>query len=255
MKAKTLLIVLSLMSLLAGGVLAHDTDSSHFRHAAMRWGQNGIGLDLTSETLLDATGLEAPQLYDALMDGATLAELITANEGDPAATSAALSAQISEQIQANAESVIEGLESRITETLERSHVDKRRWRRFRPIPRLPFAGDMNSVILEATGLDEAALRSALAEGSSIAQLIEANDGDIGAVTATLTEQATERINEISAARLERVGAMVDEAMQRDFSEIFERMRKFRRSPRGFFNFWGGADMDSDHAEGTEIEEA
>ena len=241
MKAKTLLIILSLMALLTGGVLAHDTDDSPLmRRAALRWSHHGIALDLLSETLLEATGMDAPQLYDALMDGATLAELIAANDGDTAATSAALTAQISQRMQTAADSAIADLESNITDALERSHVDKRRWRRARRlIPRLPFTGELNSVILDATGLDESALRAAMMDGSSIAQLIEANDGDIDEVTATLTAQATEQIKDMSTARIERVGAVVDEAMQRDFSEVFERMRKFRRGPRGFFNFPGG----------------
>ena len=261
MKAKTLLIILSLMALLTGGVLAHDTDDSPLmRRAALRWSHHGIALDLLSETLLEASGMDAPQLYDALMDGATLAELIAANDGDTAAASAALTAQISQRMQTAADSAIADLESNFTDALERSHVDKRRWRRARLIPRLPFAGDMNTVILDATGLDESALRAAMMDGSSIAQLIEANDGDIDEVTATLTAQATEQIKDRSAARIERIGAVVDEAMQRDFSEVFERMRKFRRGPRGFFNFPGGPDMDakpvdSNHAEGAEVEAA
>ena len=38
-------------------------------------------------------------------------------------------------------------------------------------------------MLEATGLDAEALRAALAEGSTIAELIEANDGDVESVIA------------------------------------------------------------------------
>ena len=249
MKAKTLLIILSLMALLTGGVLAHDTDDSPLmRRAALRWSHHGIALDLLSETLLEASGMDAPQLYDALMDGATLVELIAANDGDTAAASAALTAQISQRMQTAADSAIADLESHFTDALERSHVDKRRWRRARLIPRLPFTGALNSVILEATGLDESALRAAMMDGSSIAQLIEANDGDIGEVAATLTAQATEQIKDKSAARIERVGAVVDEAMQRDFSEVFERMRKFRRNPFSFFHFRGDLDMDGDYAD-------
>ena len=120
---------------------------------------------------------------------------------------------------------------------------------------MPFGSDMNSVILDATGLDESGLRAALWDGSSIAQLIEANDGDVAEVTASLTAQATEQISERTAARLERVGEFVDEALQRDFSEVFERMRQFRMGRRGFFNPWGGMDMDGKHAESAEAAEA
>ena len=70
--------------------------------------------------LLDATGLDAPQLYDALMDGSALAELIAANDGDVDATRAALSEQISQQIQSASDSAIERLDERIAETLQQS---------------------------------------------------------------------------------------------------------------------------------------
>ncbi len=255
MNRKSILIVLALASLLAGGVFAHDDDSSYMRHLAIRWEQHGVMFDLTSSIVLEATGLAAPQLRESLMDGATLAELITANGSDPAQTSAELASQISEQIQAESASRIAGLEDRITEALEHSHVDKRRWRRSRPVPRLPFGGEMTSIVLEATGLDARELRSALMEGSSIAQLIEANEGDVAQVVDALTTQATDEINTATSARLERVEGVVSEAMERDFSGVFERMRKFRRGGRGFFGFWNDFGMHSDAGESVEVEGA
>lgn len=255
MNRKSIIIVLALVSLLAGGVFAHDDESFSMRHMAIRWGQHGVMFDLTSSIVLEATGLDAPQLRESLMDGATLAELITANGSDPAQTSAELATQISEQIQAESQSRIVGLEDWITEALEYSHVDRRRWRWFRPVPRLPFGAEMNGIVLEATGLGADELRSALMGGSSIAQLIEANEGDVAQVAEALATQATDEINAATSARLEGVDSVVSEALERDFSGVFERMRKFRRGGRGFFGFWDGFGMHSDPGESAEVEGA
>ncbi len=255
MKRKSILIVLALVSLLAGGVFAHDDDSSYMRHMVMRWGQHGVMFDLTSSIVLEATGLDAPQLRESLLDGATLAELITANGSDPAQTSAELATQISEQIQAESQSRIAGLADWISEALQHSHVDKRRWRWSRPVPRLPFGGEMNGIVLEAAGMDAGELRSALMDGSSIAQLIEANEGDVAQVVDALTTQATDEINAATSARLERVEGVVSKAMERDFSGVFERMSKFRRGGRGFFGFWNSFGMHSDAGEAAEVEGA
>ena len=255
MNRKSIFIVLVLAALLAGGVFAHDDESFSMRHMAIGWGQHGIMFDLTSSIVLEATGLDAPQLRESLLDGATLAELIAANDGDPAQTSAELATQISEQIQAEAQSRIAGLEDWISEALEHSHVDKRRWRWFRPIPRLPFGGEMSGIILEATGMDAGELRSALMEGSSIAQLIEANEGDVAQVVDALTTQATDEINGATTARLERVEDVVSEAMERDFSDVFERMSEFRRGGRSFFGLWNDFGMHDDAGESAEVDEA
>ncbi len=254
MNRKSIIIVLALVSLLAGGVFAHDDDSFSMRHLAIRWGQHGVMFDLTSSIVLEASGLDATQLRESLMAGATLAELITANGSDPAQTSAELATQISEQIQTESASRIAGLQDGITEALEHSPVDKRRWRRSRPVPRLPFGGEMNSIILEATSLDAGELRSALLDGSSIAQLIEANEGDVAQVVDALTTQATDAINAATSARLAGVDSVVSEAMERDFSGSFERLRKFRRGGRGIIGFWNSFGMHSDAGAAAEVAE-
>ncbi len=253
MNRKSIFIVLALLSLLAGGAFAHDSEATSMRHMAMRWGQHGVMFDLTSSIMLEATGLDAAQLRDSLLEGATLAELITANGGDPAQTSAALATQISEQIQTASASSIAGLEERISEVLAHSSVD--RWRWFRRVPRLPFGDDMNGIILEATGMDADELRSALMAGSSIAQLIEANAGDVAQLVDALVAQATDEINAATTARLEMVDSVVSEAMQRDYSGVFERMSKFRRGGRGFFGGWGDASQHSDTSKTAEAKEA
>ena len=256
MSLKRIALAFALLSLLTAGALAHDADSHSMRWAQLRWGRNGVMLDLTSKIVLEATGLDAPTLHDSLMEGATINELITDNGGEPTETSATLTAQIREQMAAAAQEQIAALDEWVNDTLHQSHADKgRRWRRIRPVPRMPFGDSMNGMVLEAAGLDRADLRSALADGSTIAELIEANDGDVDEVAASLVAHATEQINEATATRSERVSEIVDEAMQRDFSDMFERMKRFRRNPRGFFDLWRGFGMGGDNAKSAQTQEA
>ena len=256
MSLKRITLAFALLALLTVGALAHDEDTRAMRWTQLRWGHNGLMLDLTSEIVLEATGLDAPTLHDSLMEGATINELITDNGGEPTETSAALTAQIREQMAAAAEAQIAALDEWVNDALHESHADKgRRWRRIRPIPRMHFGENMNGMVLEAAGLDRADLRSALADGATIAELIEANDGDVDEVAASLVSQATDQINEATAARSERVSEVVDEAMQRDFSDMFERMKRFRRNPRGFFDLWRGFGMGGDNAKSAQIDEA
>ncbi len=62
------------------------------------------------------------------------------------------------------------------------------------------AGKVSSVLLDATGLDEAQLREAIQAGSTPAALIEANGGDVAAVADALIAEATSAIQESVAAR-------------------------------------------------------
>ncbi|MCY4145855.1 MAG: hypothetical protein OXE95_04945 [Chloroflexi bacterium] len=242
MNRKGIIIVLALLSLLAGGVFAHDSESPSLRHMTLRWGQHGVMFDLSSDIVLEATGLAAPQLRESLRNGETLAELITANGGDPAQTSAELTTLLSERIQTEATSRIAGLANSITRALERRQANKWHWRWLRPAPRLPFGEAMTGIVLEATGMDAQELRSALMDGSSIAQLIEANEGDVAQVVSALATQATAEVNAAASARLEMVEDVVSKAMGQDFSGVFERMSQLRRGLRGFFGAWDGIGM-------------
>ena len=68
---------------------------------------------------------------------------------------------------------------------------------------MPVVGEaLHALVMEATGLELEALRSAMAEGSSLASLIEANGGDVAAFIAQATELVSARVNEGIAARIE-----------------------------------------------------
>ena len=189
-------LVGAMMAALALVVSAHDSQGRDFKQ-----GRFGFGPD--SSLILEATGLDKAAVYEALQNGSTIAELIEANGGDVDSVIAELTAAATEDINASVAAMLETLEADITAQL---HSGLRRFEggKGRPRPRGGFSlRGIESIVLEATGLEsEAALREALEDGSTIAELIEANGGDVDSVIAELTAAATENINARMAAMLE-----------------------------------------------------
>jgi len=103
------------------------------------------------------------------------------------------------------------------------------------------SGVQHEIILEATGLTSQELRTALQDGSTIAELIEANGGDVDSVIADLVELATAHINtHVEEGRLpqERADTILDNLEENITNRLhgtFERPEGFgsRRGGRGF----------------------
>lgn len=151
--------------------------------------------------LQEATGLDASALREALESGATPAELIEANDGDVAA----VSATIAETAKAAIETAMNERSAEISETLsEWLKGDEGRRRRGMAIPR----GAILTVVEEATGLNGAGLRAALAEGATPAELIEANGGDVAAVMDALAAEIATATDEQKAQRLAQIADQV-----------------------------------------------
>ncbi|MCY4071455.1 MAG: hypothetical protein OXG60_09150 [Chloroflexi bacterium] len=244
MTLKRFTLVLALLALLTAGVSAQDDTSSYsFSRISIRHGAFVFSLD--DPTLLEATGLDAEALRTALMDGATIAELIQANEGDVTAVVADMKAQATEDINARAASFLEGLEERVNEELNAGHSRRGFWgRRWHRSPRIFGYPGVSDMVMEATGLDAAGLRSALAEGSTIAELIEANEGDLMNVAADIVATITDAVNAAAAQRADSLEGDITEAFDSNFAEKWRRWRRFPK-PRGFFGSWGSDSMSSD----------
>jgi len=97
-----------------------------------------------------------------------------------------------------------------------------------------------SIVLDATGLDMAGLLEALKAGSTVAELIETNGGDVDSVIADLMAQATATINANVAQRLESLEAEITERVNSSLMGFAD--RKGRRGRHGF-GFWGMKDME------------
>ena len=243
MTLKRFTLVFVLLALLTAGVSAHD-DASATSFSRLSIRHNAFAFSNGDPILLEATGLDADALRTALMDGATIAELIEANEGDVAAVVAHMKAQATDAINARSAAFLEGLEEQVNEQMNASHARRGFWgRRLIRMPRLFAYAGVGDSIMEATGLDAAGLRSALAGGATIAELIEANDGDVASANSSIVAMITSAVNENAAERLENLEADISQAFNTDFAEKWRRWRRFPK-PRGFFNFWGQHDAAS-----------
>jgi len=93
-----------------------------------------------------------------------------------------------------------------------------------------FSGH-SEVVLEATGLTSEELRTALQDGSTIADLITANDGDIDSVIEELVAETTTQINErVEAGRMTQEQA--DEALANIEDTITARLDGTYERPEG-----------------------
>ena len=236
MSFKRFTIVFALLALLTAAVSAHDdTDPARSKPAK----RAGPGFSLTHAALLEATGLDAEALRTALAEGTTIADLIAANDGDVESVIADMAAQMSEDINANASAFLEGLDEWVSEALNADHSRRGRWgRRWLRHPRIFGYAGVNDTILEATGLDAAGLRAALAEGATLADLIEANEGDVAHVAAEVLATITDEVNAAAAERIEALPERLGELFDEDWSERRRRGRRGRMRPRFYFGFWG-----------------
>ncbi len=236
MTVKRLTLIFALFALLAAAVSARDEvkgegiPGSTLRHE--------IGFPFDDDILLEATGLDAEALRTALMEGSTIAELIEANEGDIETVIADIVARMTEDINEHAASVLEGLDEQVREELDASYAFRGPWGRRRVrLPRLFGYAGVGDTILDATGLDAAGLRSALADDSTIAELIETNEGDVASVTADLVATIADEVNAAAAARVESLEENITEAFNSDFADRWHRGRRGHPRPRFFFGYW------------------
>ena len=253
MTVRRFTLVLALLALLTAGVSANDAPGPKGFAIFGHWFSGPQAL-LFDPIVQDATGLEADALREALLEGSTLSELIVANGGDVDAVIASLVVQATEAIHARAATTIEGLEAGISEALEESH--RRRfpwWRRRNPVRERFGAWGMDETITAATGLNVAQLNSALLQGSTLADLIEANDGNIAVTLSALVEQATKGVNEAAAARVGNYEEALIEAFEADYSDSSRRWRKWRPRHGAFFSFWGSYDSSQPATEDGSIE--
>ena len=204
-------LVSAILAALALVVSAQDSQGRGFKQGRFGFGPDG-------SSILEATGLESEAaLWEALQDGSTIAELIEANGGDVDSVIAELVAAATDDINARVAAM---LEADITAQF-RGGLGRFEGGKGRPMPRGGFGlRGMEAIILEATGLEsEAALREALKDGSTIAELIEANDGDVDSVIAELTAAVTEDINAAAAAKLETLEADITTRIHSRFERV------------------------------------
>ena len=243
--------------------------------------EGGFGFDGDSNPILEATGLDEATMIASLKDGSTVAELIEANGGDVdsviAAMVAEVTAEVNEKVEAGqvtrerADVMLGMIEVEITEGIHSSFDDfaDGKGRRGRPMPEggFGFDGD-SSPILEATGLDESAVEEALISGSTLAELIEANGGDVDSVIAAMVAEVTAEVNEkVEAGQVtrERADAMlgmieveITEGIHSSFDDFADgKGRRGRSMPEGGFGFDGDSSpiLEATGLDESAVEEA
>ena len=177
-----------------------------------------------SDLIQEATGLDAAAIASARQDGSSLAQLIEANDGDIDAVIASLVAVARAQIIEAKDATIAAFPEVVGEALDRSW----QWNVFGRKPVILGMFGKSAIIKEATGLDAAALRDALLEGSSLAEMIEDNGGDVDTITTELDANARAKIEEIASTRIDALEEIITDQLNDDLVDRWRRRRRFGR---------------------------
>ena len=290
MKTRTLFFIAVLIAALALGaglILAQDNggiakelfgfgrhgamgrDFHGFGHGAMGRGmmERGsgmpdIGADLHA-LVIEATGLEMEALRSAMAEGSSLASLIEANGGDVAAFIAQAtelaSARMNEGIAARIEALVNGERPAGAKDVDGRGYGRRAWggpQGFGGPGMGTLAADAFEMLTEATGLEAAALHSALAEGNSLASLIEANGGDVADFIAQANAAFNDHVDAAVAdgSLSEERAAMLKDGMAERIEAMVNAEHEGRDGRGWHQDKDGDADM-SDHSDSDESEDS
>jgi hypothetical protein len=217
---------------------------------------------------MEATGLEMEALSSAMSEGSSLASLIEANGGDVAAFIAQAtelaSARVNEGIAARIEALVNGERPAGTKDkdMDGRGYGRRAWggpQGFGGPGMSTLAADAFEMLTEATGLEAAALHSALAEGNSLASLIEANGGDVADFIAQANAAFNDHVDAAVAdgSLSEERAALLKDGMAERIEALVNAEHEGRdgrgwRKPAGKDERKGGsaAAMDSGEESGT-----
>jgi len=148
------------------------------------------------DIVVEATGLERQEIRAELREGASLADIITANGGDvdsviDSATERINGALADGQItQEQADLLLANLEDAINGTL----LEERFPNRGEGRPRMQAAQSLIEATAAETDLEAREIMQQLRDGSTLADIITANGGSVETVVASAVADATDRIN-------------------------------------------------------------
>ena len=104
-------------------------------------------------------------------------------------------------------------------------------------------------LLEATGLDEEALKAALQDGATLTELTQANNGDVESVIAGFVAAASEAINENGAAAIDGLEEAITDALNQTYRPRFPWWRRHHPMP-SVLRAW---DLDATILEATGLD--
>lgn len=198
------IVMLAVLALIASAVSAQPGPGGQGGPRG-GFGQDGRGGNVQEilQIVVEQTGLTLQEVRDQLQAGSTLNDIITANGGDTQSVIDAVITAATERLnqavtngritQERADEVLATLEETVTNfvmTGERPNFMDNGG----PAGGVDMWREVLAVVTEQTGLEASALREQLQAGTSLAELITANNGDVQVVIDTAVTAATERIN-------------------------------------------------------------
>lgn len=188
--------------------LTERVDTLLARELGSRMPFNGRGLQI-AQYVLDVTGLTVEDIQAGAEAGQTLAEVIEANGGDVAAITEELIAAATEQFpNVDADTLATRIDTLLNTVLG---------------SRMPINGrglQIAQYVLDVTGLTVEDIQAGIENDQTLAELIEANGGDVAAITEELIAAATEQFPNVDADTLAaRIDAMLNHelgSMMRSF---------------------------------------
>lgn len=256
-KAVIVLIVVAMLALMAGVVSAQEPPGpggpgGNGGNGGPRPGDLPRGARQLIALVAEQTGLTGQEIVEQVRDGATLAEIITANGGDVQVVVDAVLANATERLSeavANERITQEQMDTRLA-TIE-TNINALLNGEFEPRgdglgnggpgnggpgngggngnggpgPRDGVRAFMNALV-EATGLEVSEIRDQLRDGATPAEVVEANGGDVQAVIDSIVATITTHVNE----RVE-AGQMTQERADEILSELAQRVTDFMNSVR------------------------
>jgi hypothetical protein len=186
------------------------------------WGRGEVTREIIS-AVVEATGLSAREVAQALRQGETLADLIAANGGDVDAVTADVTAMLTARVetalangwiaQARADALIAEIEERVAAVINgEADFDGALRDRF-PMRLRPNRMALIDAAAEATGLTRGQILGQLIDGATLSSIITENGGDVDAVIALAAERAAARLAQaVNNGRITQ--AQADELLQR-----------------------------------------
>lgn len=195
MQVKQWVVTVAAVGAVGAGALSVSAQPERFRG-----GREGSLRDVL-QTVIEEAGLDARDVMVQLRSGSTLAEIVESNGGDVQAVIDAAVASATERLnqavengritQEQADRLLEELEVAVENAVHGEPP-------LRPTVRgLVRNGEriLAEAVAEAAGLDISELPPLLREGATLAEIAEANGGDVDAIIAGAVAAATERIEE------------------------------------------------------------
>ena len=181
-------MILSMMAILVGIVSAQENSN--------RGGVRGGIIREVLQVASEETGLPIRDILSQMQpDGATLADVIEANGGSVDVVVASSVTLITERAnqavidgkitQEQADKLLVSIEQLVTDGINGDL----------PTPRQNMARMLMTAITDETGMDAPIVLQAVRDGSTLAEVIEANGGSVDNVIASATATVTDRVNE------------------------------------------------------------